>query len=214
MNPPINSSSRDRGNRLVTAVKDNLLLLLGLVALAWGLEGIDFVFRGFLDRFGIQPRAIASLPGILFAPFLHLGFTHLISNTVPFLILGSLVLVGGRKAFLSASLFIIVVGGAALWLFGPSHTNHIGASGLIFGYLGFLLTRGIVGKSGFWIVVSIGIILLYGGMLRGVLPGQPGISWQGHLFGFVAGMLAAWMMFSRGKTQRAGTGSRQNPSPY
>lgn len=201
MNSPTEMPSDQRRNQLLTAVKDNLVLLLGVIAIAWGLEVFDFIFRGYFDRFGIQPRRISGLLGILTSPFLHLGFGHLISNTLPFLILGGMVLMGGRRVFLSATLFIMVVGGMALWILGPSGSNHVGASGLIFGYLGFLLARGIFEKSVAWIVVSIGILLLYGGMLNGVFPGQPGISWQGHLFGFIAGILAAWVMFTREETQ-------------
>lgn len=201
MNSPIDLPANHRRNQLLIAVKENLILLLGVVALAWGIEIFDTIFRGYFDRFGIQPRRIAGLPGILTSPFLHLGFGHLVSNTAPFLMLGGMVLIGGRKVFITATLFIMAVGGITLWAFGPGGTNHVGASGLIFGYLGFLLARGIFEKSVIWIVVSVGILLIYGGMLNGVFPGQPGISWQGHLFGFIAGILAAWVMFSREKTQ-------------
>jgi len=175
------------------------VILFGAVALAWGLEILDTILLGFLDRFGIQPRSVSGLPGIVTSPFLHLGFGHLISNTLPFLVLGGIVLIGGRKVFFTATLFIIAVGGMALWTLGPAATNHVGASGLIFGYLGFLLARGIVERSGFWIIVSVVTLVLYGGMLSGLLPGQKGISWQGHLFGFVAGILAARVMFTREK---------------
>ncbi|MDF2378037.1 MAG: rhomboid family intramembrane serine protease [Verrucomicrobiales bacterium] len=188
-----------RRDQLVSAVKDNLALLFGAVAIAWGLEIFDTLLFGFLDRFGIQPRSLSGLPGIATSPFLHLGFGHLLSNTLPFLVLGGVVLIGGRKVFLTATLFILSVGGMALWTLGPAATNHVGASGLIFGYLGFLLARGLVEKSAFWIIVSIVTLVLYGGMLNGVLPGQPGISWQGHLFGFFAGLLAARVMFTREK---------------
>jgi membrane associated rhomboid family serine protease len=196
--PPALPTDHRRG-QLVKALKDNLALLFGVVALAWGLEILDTILLGFLDRFGIQPRSFTGLPGVVTSPFLHLGFGHLISNTIPFLILGGIVLIGGRRVFLMATLFIIAVGGMALWTLGPGATNHLGASGLIFGYLGFLLARGIVEKSSFWIVVSVVTLLLYGGMLSGVFPGQPGISWQGHLFGLVAGILAARVMFTREK---------------
>lgn len=195
-NPPALPSDHRR-DQLVIAIKDNLALLSGAVGIAWGLEIIDTILFGALDHFGIQPRSVSGLPGVITSPFLHLGFGHLLSNTLPFLVLGGVVLIGGKKVFLHASLFIIAVGGMALWTLGPGGTNHLGASGLIFGYLGFLLTRGVVEKSGFWIAVSILTLILYGGMLGGVLPGQPGISWQGHLFGFVAGILAARVMFTR-----------------
>lgn len=199
MNSPTDLPTDHRRNQFLTAVKDNLSILLGAVAIAWGIEILDTIFRGYFDRFGIQPRRVAGLPGVLASPFLHLGFSHLISNTVPFLTLGGMVLIGGRKVFITATLLIMVVGGLAVWTFGPGGSNHVGASGLIFGYLGFLLARGIFEKSIVWIVISVCLLLLYGGMLKGVFPGQVGISWQGHLFGFIAGVLAAWVMFSREK---------------
>lgn len=186
-----------RRDQLVDAIRENLFLLIGAVVIAWGIEILDLILFNFLDRFGIQPRTFQGFWGIFTAPFLHLGFTHLISNTLPFLILGGVVLMGGRKVFLTSTLFIVAVGGGALWLLGPSATNHVGASLLIFGYLGFLLARGLFEKSLFWITVAVVTLVFYGGMLRGVFPNQPGISWQGHLFGFIAGVIAARVMFTR-----------------
>ncbi|MCG8601422.1 MAG: rhomboid family intramembrane serine protease [Verrucomicrobiales bacterium] len=186
-----------RREQLTRSLKDHMLLLLGAVGLAWGLEILDTVLFGALDNFGIKPRQASGLTGVVTAPFLHLGFAHLISNTIPFLVLGGVVLIGGRKIFLQSTLFIILIGGMALWTLGPPATNHLGASLLIFGYLGFLLARGIFEKSPFWIVVSVVILIFYGGMLSGVLPGEPGVSWQGHLFGFIAGVISAKVMFTK-----------------
>ena len=189
-----------RRDQIVGAIKDNLSLLFGLAAIAWALEIFDLILFGFLDSLGIQPRTIRGLFGVAATPFLHLGFGHLISNTLPFFVLGGIVLIGGRKIFLLASLLILAIGGGAVWTLGPGATNHIGASGLIFGYLGFLLARGIFEKSGFWIVVSVIVLVLYGGMIAGVLPGQAGVSWQGHLFGFLGGVVAAKVLFTREKS--------------
>lgn len=189
-----------RRDQIVGAIKDNISLLFGLAAIAWALEIFDLILFGFLDSFGIQPRTIRGLFGVAATPFLHLGFGHLISNTLPFFVLGGIVLIGGRKIFLLASLLILAIGGGAVWTLGPGATNHIGASGLIFGYLGFLLARGIFEKSGFWIVVSIIVLVFYGGMIAGVLPGQAGVSWQGHLFGFLGGVVAAKVLFTREKS--------------
>ncbi|MEC5126773.1 rhomboid family intramembrane serine protease [Verrucomicrobiales bacterium BCK34] len=188
------------------AMKDNLALLVGAVVIAWGLQIADLVTFSFLDNFGIKPRTLSGLFGILAAPFLHGGFGHLLSNTLPFLMLGGIVLIGGRKLFVAISLFIIAIGGGALWTVGPGGTNHIGASLLIFGYLGFLLARGVVEKSTFWIVVSVIVLVLYGGMLAGVLPGQEGISWQGHLFGFIAGVIGARVLLT-GESRKKLTGT-------
>ncbi len=180
--------------------KDNFVFLIGLVVILWGIEIADTVLLNTLDNFGIKPRHIPSVFGIASAPFLHLGFGHLASNTLPFFVLGGLVLLGGRATFISVSVLIAVLGGGLLWLLGPGQTNHIGASLVIFGYLGFLLTRGLFEKSGFWVLVSVVILIIYGSMIFGMLPGQPGISWQGHLFGFIAGVVSAKLLFSKEKT--------------
>ena len=201
--PPPSALPRDhRRAQIVASIKNNLTLLFGAVAIAWGLEILDLFLFGTLDNFGIKPRTFSGLSGVAFAPFLHLGFGHLISNTLPFLILGGIVLIGGRRIYLTSSLFILGVGGGALWMLGPGATNHVGASLLIFGYLGFLIARGIVERSAFWILVSVFVLVLYGGMIVGVLPGEEGVSWQGHLFGFIAGILAARVIFTRGGEDR------------
>lgn len=186
-----------RTRKVVEAIKGNLALLLGLATAGWALEILDFVLFGSLDRFGIRPRTTTGIWGIAMSPFLHAGFGHLASNTLPFLALGGTVLLGGRRVFALVSILVIALGGAAVWLLGPGGTNHIGASLLVFGYLGFLLARGVVERSGFWIAVSLVILFIYGGLLRGVLPGQTDVSWQGHLFGFLAGVFAARILVAR-----------------
>lgn len=188
---------------LLQSFKDHAVLLLGLLAVMWLLEVMDFLLPGVsLDQFGIRPRSHQGMMGILLSPFLHIGFGHLVSNSVPFLLLGGLVMTGGVRLFLLLSLWVILVGGSGVWLLGGSHTVHAGASLLIFGYLGFLLSRGIFERSGMWILASIGILLGYGGMLYGVLPGQPGISWLGHLCGFLAGVAGAFLLTGRPRIPR------------
>ena len=182
-------------------IKDSAALLGVFVVLMWGFEILDLVTNHYFDRFGIQPRKVGGLIGLVAAPFLHGDFQHLISNTIPFLVLGGIVMLGGRGVFVAVTIFIALVGGGALWLFGPGgNTNHIGASLVIFGYLGFLLSRGFFEKSIFWVLVSFGILVFYGYLIFGVLPGEPGISWQGHLFGFIAGIVSAKLLFSKEKT--------------
>lgn len=195
--PPPSLPANHRAGRIFGAIRGNLALLLGLASLAWALEILDFVLFGSLDGFGIRPRSADGLWGIAMSPFLHAGFGHLASNTLPFLVLGGTVLVGGRRVFSLVSVLVVALGGVAVWMLGPGGTNHIGASLLVFGYLGFLLARGVVERSGFWIVVSLVVLVIYGGLLRGVLPGQTGVSWQGHLFGFFAGVVAARVLVAR-----------------
>jgi membrane associated rhomboid family serine protease len=172
-----------------------IVVLMALVALAWVMELGDALVPGrWLDSHGIQPRTLSGLWGILFAPFLHGGFAHLLANTVPFLVLGFLVMLRGLGTFVGVSLLVMVLGGLAVWLLAPSNTIHIGASGLIFGYVGYLLARGYFERSFGSLAIALVVAVLYGGALWGVLPGQPGISWQGHLFGFLAGVAAAGLL--------------------
>jgi membrane associated rhomboid family serine protease len=171
---------------------------MALVALAWVMELGDFLIPGrWLDSNGIQPRTLSGLPGIFFAPFLHGGFAHLMANTVPFLVLGFLVMLRGLGTFVGVSLLVMVLGGLAVWLLAPSNSIHIGASGLIFGYIGYLLARGYFERNFGSLAVAALVALLYGGAIWGVLPGQPGISWQGHLFGFLSGVAAAGLLRGR-----------------
>ena len=168
-------------------------ILFGLVAIMWGIEIVDQLLGGALDRFGILPRTMIGLRGIVFAPLLHGGFAHLASNTVPFLVLGWLVMLRRTSEFFWVTLITMLVAGVGTWVFG-SPGFHIGASGVIFGYLGFLLLRGYFERSFISIFLSVVVAFFYGGLLWGVLPNQPGISWEGHLFGFIGGAIAAKLL--------------------
>ena len=168
-----------------------LALLLGIM---WLEEVIDFVLRGALNQYGIVPRDLTGLRGIVFAPFLHVNFTHLIANTLPFATLAWFVMLRRMRDFVLVSLLVMLIGGLGTWLIGASNSVHVGASGLIFGYLGFLLARGFFERSWLAISLSLAVAFVYGGALWGVLPGQADISWQGHLFGFIGGVLVAkWL---------------------
>lgn len=188
---PVSSIARP----LLQSLKDHAALLFGLLAIMWAVEVVDFILPFVrLDSLGIRPRSTDGLLGILLSPFLHFGFRHLISNSIPFLLLGGLVMTGGLRLFFLLSLWVTVVGGSGVWLLGAAGTVHAGASLLIFGYLGFLLSRGLAERSLSGILVSLVILFAYGGMLYGVLPGQPGISWLGHLSGFLAGVTGAFLL--------------------
>lgn len=175
-------------------LKTQLTILGSIVAIFWVLEIADqFIFNNGLNAYGILPRNIIGLRGILFSPFLHGNFPHLIANTFPFLILGWLVMLRETKEFFVVTAIATFVSGAGTWLFG-SPAFHIGASGVIFGYLGFLLLRGYFERSFAAIFLSVVVAFFYGSLVWGVLPGQPGISWEGHLFGFIGGILAARLL--------------------
>jgi len=173
-------------------VKNQAQIIGTFVTLFWLIEILDvFVFDHQLDQFGIMPHSVIGLRGILFSPFLHGGFGHLIANTIPFIVLGWLVMIQETSDFWIVTIVTMIVGGLGVWIFAPSNTIHIGASGVIFGYLGFLLFRGYFQRNLASILLSLIVGFLYGGLIWGVLPMQPGVSWQGHLFGFIGGAIAA-----------------------
>ncbi|NJL19739.1 MAG: rhomboid family intramembrane serine protease [Leptolyngbyaceae cyanobacterium SM1_3_5] len=176
--------------------KLHVAIIGGLVALAWAIEIVDLFLGGWLNRFGILPRNAIGLRGILLAPLLHGGIPHLIGNTIPFIILGWLVMLRRTSDFFVVTAIVALLGGLGTWLFGAPAT-HIGASGVIFGYFGFLIARGYFERSFVAIGFSVLVAILYGGMIWGVLPGQYGISWEGHLFGFLGGIFTARLIGKR-----------------
>jgi membrane associated rhomboid family serine protease len=167
------------------------IVLGGLVALMWAIEVVDLGFGGRLDALGIWPRQSRGLMGILFAPFLHGGFRHLISNTVPFLVLGWLIMAKDWSEWLVVSIVVALISGGGTWIFGANGV-HIGASGVIFGYFGFLLARAFFERSVGSFLTAMLVLAMFGGMIWGILPIRVGISWEGHLFGLIGGIVAAW----------------------
>lgn len=164
---------------------------------------------------GIRPRDLSGLDGILFAPLLHGGFVHVTANSVPLILLGTFVLAGGVRRTLWSTLIIMLVSGLGVWTLGNlflvseavrmANPPHAGASGVVFGFLGLLLTRGLVERSWWNAAVAVLIGVLYGWQLQGVMPGQEGISWEGHLFGFLGGVLAA-IVFRQRRRRRPPAG--------
>ena len=181
-------------------------LVAGALAIMWVVEILSVGFDS-IDNNGILPRMLDGLDGILWSPFLHSGFPHLISNTIPFAILSGLVLIRGAKRWLSASAIIIGLGGLLVWAFAiGSNENHIGASGWVFGLFGFLVLSAFFERKPLSIGIGLITLFLYGGtILFGVIP-RDGISWEGHLFGFIAGVVAARVLSKRGvKSIETGT---------
>ncbi len=179
------------------------LIILGLLAGMWVLEFVDQASGNALDLYGIEAREIDGLPGILAAPFLHGGWEHLISNSLPFAILGFLVLLGGFARWLLSSLISIISSGLTAWFLTPPDTIILGASGLIFGWLTYLIVRGLWSRQASQVVIGVVVLFGYGGLIWGVLPGAAGISWQAHLGGAVGGVLAAWLLHRRSPARRA-----------
>jgi len=174
-----------------------------LVVLMWVSEVVDIGLGGSLDQYGIRPRDPEGLLGILTAPFLHEGFPHLVANTATFLVLG--LLVGWlTDHFWKVTAGVAVIGGLGVWLIGAPGTVHLGASGLLYGYAAFLVVYGIASRRLTAVIVAVVVFLVYASLVSGLLPGQAGISWEGHLFGALAGVVLGLLLGRR---------DRSRPSP-
>ncbi len=171
--------------------KTAAVVIAVFVAALWVIEIVNAASGGDLTDEGIRPRTAGGLWGVLWAPLLHANFTHLESNTIPLLILGFLVLLGGLARFGVVTATIWLVSGAGVWLLGGTNTVVVGASGLAFGWLAYIIVRGVFTRSLVQLALGLVILVIYGGLLWGVLPGASGVSWQAHLFGAVGGILAA-----------------------
>ncbi|MFJ4651432.1 rhomboid family intramembrane serine protease [Nocardia sp. NPDC088792] len=181
-----------------------IAITLGATALLYSVEGVDTVSNHDLDSAGVKPRTMDGLSGIIFAPVLHANWEHLIGNTLPFVVLGLLTLLTGIGRGLAATAIIWVIGGLGVWLTAPSNSVTIGASILIFGFFTYLVSYGWFARNVLQIVIGVVVGLLYGSILLGILPGNPGISWQGHLFGAVGGLIAGWVLSGDERRHRRG----------
>lgn len=188
LSPPSPGSWLDR---IPPDFQVGIKLLAFFLLLLWALELIDTMLGGRLDNLGIRPRQLAGLPGIGLAPLLHGNLQHLAANTGPLAILGSLILLQGLPVLLMVTGLTWFSSGVGTWLLGRPHTNHLGASGIVFGYLGYLLFYGYFERSGAAIAVAVLAGFLYGSALWGLLPMTRGRSWVGHTMGFLGGLLAA-----------------------
>jgi membrane associated rhomboid family serine protease len=183
-----------RDTAIAQELKTHAVILGSCVALFWAIEIWDLISGGTLNRYGIRPRELTGLWGIFFAPFLHSTLAHVAANTASFLVLGWLVMLRRTRDFWVVSLIAMIIGGLGTWLIGAPRTVHLGASGVIFGYLGFLLFRGYFERRILSMFLALVTGFLYGGMLWGILPLQFRVSWQGHLFGFIGGVIAARLL--------------------
>jgi membrane associated rhomboid family serine protease len=167
-----------RGDRL-----DGLRLVGAMAAVMWLVEVIDSLDSHRLDQWGIKPHQLDGLVGVVAAPFLHVSFNHLISNTVPFLVMGGAIALNGAARVAVVTAIVGLVGGLGTWLIAPSNSVHIGASGIVFGYATYLISRGAFNRSALELGMGLVVAVVWGGALLGGLLPHDGISWQGHLCG-------------------------------
>jgi len=176
---------------------DGFAVVAAMVALMWVSEIVDLAAGHRLDQLGIEPRDVDGLSGVALAPFLHLGFGHLIANTIPFVVLGLTIALGGLSRILLVTVLVALISGLGTWLVAPGDTLHIGASGVVFGYVTYLLARGWYDRRLVNIVIAVLVAVVFGGILLGGLLPERGISWQAHLFGAIGGMVAARLLRAR-----------------
>ena len=173
---------------------DRMTWVIGLLVAIWLVALLNLMTGYSLNGwFGLEPRAVRGLDGVLLMPLLHGSLSHAAANTVPLVVLGGVVATTAERVALTATALIVLLGGFAVWVFGKS-AIHVGASGLIFGWFGFLVARGFIERRVLPMLVAAAVVLVYGTMIWGVLPGQPGVSWESHLFGALSGVLAAFVL--------------------
>jgi membrane associated rhomboid family serine protease len=178
-------------SEMTRTLKSQAVVLGGALALMWIAFIATWMTGGALLSLGVIPRNVIGLRGILFAPFLHGSLAHLLANSIPFVVLGWFVMLRDSRHFVPVTLYGMIGSGLMAWIFGAPGSVHVGASGVIFGYLGFLMLSGWYARSLASIAISILVTVMWGGLVFGVVPGHAGISWQAHMGGFIGGFLAA-----------------------
>ncbi len=177
---------------IVVLMRANLPLVLLLILGLWAIHLLNYLLKYRLNFLGLYPRSWHGLIGIFTAPLLHADFNHLFFNSIPLLVFVSFILISGVTTLISVTLIIAIIGGIGTWLFGRKGL-HIGASILIMGYLGYLLVNAYYAPTAMGIIISLVCIYYFGGLLSGLLPGKASMSWEGHLFGFIGGIAAAFI---------------------
>ncbi|MEO8579558.1 MAG: rhomboid family intramembrane serine protease, partial [Gemmatimonadales bacterium] len=171
----------------VARLKNQAVVLGGALAVFWAVFVVDLLLGGSLLSLGVIPRTMTGLRGILFAPFLHVSLSHIVANSIPFVALGWMVMLRDDRHFIPVTLAGMLGSGLTAWLLGAAGSVHIGASGVIFGYLGFLMLSGWYTRSFMSMLLSVAVTLVWGTLILGMMPGTPGVSWQAHIGGFLGG---------------------------
>jgi membrane associated rhomboid family serine protease len=182
---------KDRLRERYGAQLDGLRALAALVTIMWAVELVNALDSYRLDHDGIVPRSLSHLDGIVFAPFLHASFSHLLGNTIPFVILGFAIALAGARRLLSVTVIVALVSGLGTWLTSPGGSVTVGASGVVFGYATYLISRGLFNRRIAEIALGVIVLILFGGALISDLIPHSGISWEAHLFGGIGGVMAA-----------------------
>jgi membrane associated rhomboid family serine protease len=194
----VGDAARSNSDRVLSDARRALFVMAGVIAFIWALQVVNWLDHYWLSvHFGVVARQPSRLPDIFAAPFLHWSFAHIEANSAPLFFLGFLAAYRGIRRFVAVSLLIMVASGLGGWLFSPSRTDVAGASGVVFGYFSYVVVRGVVERHILDVIVGIVVAVSYWSILRGVLPNDPHISWQEHLFGLLGGIAAAMLIRQR-----------------
>jgi membrane associated rhomboid family serine protease len=190
----VTASGSSSAEAMIAEARKAFWVMVGFLAVLWILQIFNAIDNNAIAiNHGIVARDVGSLPGILTAPFLHLGWAHIEGNSGPLFIFGFLAAYRGVKKFFGVSVLIIIVSGLGAWLISPAGSDTVGASGVIFGYLGYVLVRGIFDRHRIDIVIGLVMALCFAYQFADLLPQNNGVSWQAHVFGFAAGIIGGWL---------------------
>jgi membrane associated rhomboid family serine protease len=196
--PPSQDASSRTSDRALSDARRALFVMAGVLAVLWAVQIVNWLDHYWLSKhFGIVAREPSRLPDIFGAPLLHWSFSHIEANSAPLFFLGFLAAYRGIRRFVVVTVLIVVMSGLGSWLFSPTRTLEVGASGVVFGYFGYVVLRGLVERHVLDVIVGIVVAVSYWSILRGVLPNDPHISWQAHLFGLIGGIVAALLLTKR-----------------
>ncbi len=200
---PSTGSGADRAEIVLAEARKALFVMVGFIAVIWALQIANWADHyGYDAHYGILPRDVLRLPDIFVAPFLHLSWGHIEGNSGPLFIFGFLAAYRGVWRFAGVTALIAATSGLAVWFFESAHTVTVGASGLIFGYLGYVVARGLIDRNLVDALIGVVMALSFAYLLTVALPGTPHVSWIGHLGGLIGGVAAGWLFRSkRGKKQ-------------
>jgi len=191
-------ATRPDSDNAVSDARHALFVMAGVLAVLWVVQIANSIDHyGLSQHFGIVAREPSRLPDIFSAPLLHFSYSHLEANTAPLFFLGFFAAYRGIRRFVVVTLLIAVTSGLGSWLFSASHTLEVGASGVVFGYFGYVVVRGVVDRHLLDVIAAVVVALTYWSILQGVLPNDPHISWQAHLFGLIGGIAGALVLRQR-----------------
>lgn len=201
--PPQDAAPANEPKFDPTSWSGALAVMAVFAAVLWAIQIVNAADGQGLDRFGLKPREVDGLWGILTQPFLHASYSHLVSNTAPLVLIGWVLLLSGVRVWLFVTAVVVVVGDAATWLVAPSHHVIVGASGMVFGWMGYLLARAYFSRRIKWILTALALLIFFGTLLGSLLPAaDTHLSWQAHACGFAAGVLVGWLLHPRQRRVR------------